>query len=94
LRIEYDNAGNLLGIEVFNDTNLDFIFMEQNLSVMSFEKIELLLRAADDTVEPFSIGIYSKKFGISICGEPMDDNDNNRASSFSLVRKDYMEINR
>jgi hypothetical protein len=94
LRIEYDNLGNLLGIEVFNDSNLDFIFMEQNLSNMSFEKIELMLRKVDDAVEPFSIGIYSKKFGISICGEGIDDDENNRASSFSLVRKDYMEINR
>jgi uncharacterized protein YuzE len=94
LRIEYDNEGNLLGIEVFNDSNLDFIFEGQILSEMSYPKIEKFLRAIDDAVEPFSIGIYSKKYGFSVCGEGIDDDEKNKASSFSLIRKDYMEVNK
>jgi hypothetical protein len=88
LRIQYDGDGKLLRIEFFNDTGLDFIFMNQNLSMMSAQDIEKLLKAEGDSLEFFSIGIYSKKFGISICGEEMDDDEDNRASSFSLVRSD------
>jgi uncharacterized protein YuzE len=92
LRIEYDKDGNLLGIEVFNDNGLDFIFMNQNLSIMGFRDIEMLLQSEGDTVQQFSIGIYSPKFGLSICGEEMEGDEDNRASSFSLVRKDYMSF--
>jgi hypothetical protein len=89
-KVEYDYDNNVLSIETFNDTNFDFIFMEKNLHQMSFQEIEKLLKSEDDKVEPFSIGIYSPKFGISICGEAFDDKNDNSASSFHLVRKDYM----
>jgi hypothetical protein len=90
LKIEYDNDNNVLSIEVFNNGNFDFIFAEHNLNPMPFAEIEKLLKAKDDKVEPFSIGIYSPKFGISICGEAFDDDEDNTASSFHVVQKDYM----
>jgi hypothetical protein len=92
LKVEYDYDNNVLSIEAYNNDSFDFIFLEQNLNKMSYKEIEKLLRTADEKVEPFSIGINSPKFGISICGEAFDDENDTRASSFHLVRKDYMNF--
>jgi Domain of unknown function (DUF4309) len=90
LKVEYDYDNNVLSIEAYNNGSFDFIFLEQNLNKMSYKEIEELLKTVDEKAAPFSIGIYSPKFGISICSEAFDDENDTRASSFQLVRKDYM----
>lgn len=90
LKIEYDYENNVLSVEAYNDGSFDFIFLEKNLNKMSFTEIENLLKKEDPKTEPFSIGIYSPKFGISICGKAFDDDNDNKATSFHVVRNDYM----
>ncbi len=93
-KIEYDTDNNVLSFETFNDMNFDFYFLDKNLTTMLFSEIETLLKSEDNSTEYFSIGIYSPKFGISICYENFQDEPDEQATSFHIIRKDYMELNK
>jgi hypothetical protein len=95
LRIEYDNSTNIvLSIEAFNDMNLPLYFLGKNLTPLSYAELEQFFKENDPSVEPFSIGFYSPKFGISICFEDFDVSPDDTTSSFAVVCKDYMDLNR
>jgi hypothetical protein len=93
-KMEYDLANTVLSIETFNDMSNPFYFLSSNLTPMTYAQLEQLFKANDLNVEPFSIGFYSPKFGISICYENFEDSPDEITSSFHIVRKDYMEINK
>jgi hypothetical protein len=93
-KIEYDLANTVLSIETFNDMNNPFYFISNNLTPMTYAQLEQIFKTNDPNTEPFSIGLFSPKFGISICYENFDDSPNETTTSFHIVRKDYMEINK
>jgi hypothetical protein len=93
-KIEYDEANMVLSIETFNDMNFSVNFLSNNLTPMTYAQLQQLFKANDPNVEPFSIGFYSPKFGISICFENFDDSPYETTTSFHIVRKDYMEVNK
>ncbi len=90
LKIEYDSNNTLLSIEAWYDANKSFYFLGKNLMQLTLKELELFLKENDDAVEQFSIGYFSPKFGISICSDSLEEVE--PASSFYLVRKDYMTI--
>jgi hypothetical protein len=93
-KIEYDLVNTVLSIETFNDMNKPFYFLSRNLTSMTYAQLEQLFKANDPNTKPFSIGLYSPKFGISICFENFEDSPEETTTSFHIVRKDYMEINK
>ncbi len=93
-KIEYDKANTVLSIETFNYMGFSVNFLSNNLTPMTYAELEQFFKTKDPKVEPFSIGFYSPKFGISICFENFDDSPDETTTSFHIVRKDYMEINK
>lgn len=84
----------MCSIETWNYMNNKFLFLEKNFTALSFKELEKLLKDNDEKTEPFSIGIYSPKFGISICYENFDSEPDEQPTSFHIVRSDYMKLHK
>jgi hypothetical protein len=93
-KIEYDATNTVLSVETFNDMNFPVKFLGKNLTSLTYSQLEHFFKENDPNVEPFSIGFYSPKFGISICFENFEDSPDETTTSFHIVRKDYMDLNR
>lgn len=90
--MEYDLENKVTSIEAWGDPQNEFIFLEKNVIPLTFAEAKEFLLSVDDKAEPFSIGLYSAKFGISVCSDALDDDE--PASSFCMVRDDCMTLER
>jgi hypothetical protein len=93
-KVAYDTNNTVCSIETWNYMNNKFLFLEKNITALSFKELEKLLKDNDEKTEPFSIGIYSPKFGISICYENFDSEPNEPPTSFLVVRIDYRKLHK
>jgi hypothetical protein len=91
-KVEYDIENKVASIEVWTYLQHEFMFMEINLTPLTLYELTEYVKSIDEKAEPFSIGIYSPRYGISICSNSMKSDE--PASSFHVVREDYMILER
>ncbi|MFM2392413.1 MAG: hypothetical protein RLZZ546_390 [Bacteroidota bacterium] len=89
-KVEYDLNNKVVSIEVWTYLQHEFVFLEKNLTPLILEELTEFINDIDEKAEPFSIGIYSPKYGISICSNSLEDDE--PASSFHVIREDYMTL--
>jgi hypothetical protein len=91
-KVEYDLNNKVASIEVWTYLQHEFVFLERNLTPLILKELTEFINDIDEKAEPFSIGVYSPKYGISICSNSFESDE--PASSFHVVREDYMTLER
>jgi hypothetical protein len=91
-KVEYGEDLTVISIETFNDMGFSVLFLEKNLTPLSFAKLERFFKKNDYEMKPYDIGFDVPNLGFTVCYTDFEEFPDEVTQSFCMVCKNYIDL--